>query len=95
MTIGAASSNNSGDSYLDKLIERTCAKILAAFPHATFEIGAHPHQRGAIVDAHVPTDDDFAVLDLVNPDLDDLLIKEGIAIYVRVLDPQGFSPQLS
>jgi hypothetical protein len=95
MTIGAVSSNNRGDIHLDKLIKRTCAKILAAFPGATFEIGAHPYQRGAIVDAHVPTDDDFAVLDLVNPDLDDLLIEEGIAIYVQVLDAQGFSPELS
>jgi hypothetical protein len=88
MTIGAAN-NNSEDIYLGKIIERTCAKIVAAFPSATFEIGAHPHQRGAIIDAHVPTDDDFAVLDLVNPELDDLLMEEEIAVYVRVLGPQS------
>lgn len=85
MTIGGANLD-SKDIYLDKIIERTCAKIVAAFPSATFDIAAHPYQRGAIIDAHVPTDDDFAVLDLVNPELDDLLVEEEIAIYVRVLD---------
>ena len=30
--------------------------------------------------------DDFDVLDLVNPALDDLLVKEDIAIYVRAIE---------
>ncbi len=64
-----------------------CATITATFPEATFEIGAHPTQRGAIIDAHVPTDDDFAVLDLVNPTLDELLLREDMAIDVRALGP--------
>jgi hypothetical protein len=58
----------------------------------TFEICAHPTPRGAIIDAHVATDDDFAVLDLVNPALDEWLLAEGIAISVRVL---GSSPEVS
>jgi hypothetical protein len=77
----------SQDSHVHILIERTCAKIKVKFPDATFEICAHPTQRGAIIDAHVPTDDDFEVLDLVNPELDDLLIEEDIAIYVRAIGP--------
>jgi len=76
------------DEYICSVVERTCAKIRAKFPDATFAVCAHPTQRGAIIDAHVPTDDDFEVLDLVNPELDDLLIEEGIAIYVRALGPQ-------
>ena len=31
----------------------------------------------------------FEVLDLVNPELDELLLTEGIAIYVRALGPLG------
>ncbi len=75
------------DTYVWRLVEGICAKIISKFPVATFDIGAHPTQRGAIIDAHVPTDDDFEVLDLVNPELDDLLIEEDIAIYVRALGP--------
>lgn len=71
----------------DELIERTCAKIRTKFPHATFAFCLHPTQRGAIIDAYVPTDDDFEVLDLVHPELDDLLLEENIAIYVRVVSP--------
>ena len=40
-----------------------------------------------MIDAHVSTDDDYAVLDLVNPVLDASLLAEGIAISVRVLGP--------
>jgi hypothetical protein len=75
------------DAYVWGLVEDICAKIRTKFPEATFEIGAHPTQRGAIIDAYVPTGDDFEVLDLVNPALDDLLIEEDIAIYVRALGP--------
>jgi hypothetical protein len=38
-----------------------------------------------MIDAHVSTDDDYAILDLVNPALDASLLAEGIAISVRVL----------
>lgn len=69
------------------LVEAMYAKIKAKFPDATFEVCPHPTQRGAIIDAYVPTDDDFAVLDLVNPELDELLIEENIAIYVRAIGP--------
>lgn len=86
MSVGAVDKQ---DEYLCSLVERTCTKIRATFPNATFEICAHPTQRGAIIDAHVPTDDDFEVLDLVNPELDDLLIEEEIAIYVRALGLQA------
>ena len=75
------------DTYVWHLVEGVCAKIVGKFPGATFDIEAHPTHRGAIIDAHVPTDDDFEVLDLVNPELDDLLIAEDIAIYVRALGP--------
>ena len=75
------------DTYVQQLVAQICATITPTFPEATFEIGAHPTQRGAIIDAHVPTDDDFAVLDLVNPTLDELLLSEDIAIYVRALGP--------
>ncbi len=84
MRVGAVDKQ---DEYLCGLVERMCTKIRAKFPNATFEVCAHPTQRGAIIDAQVPTDDDFEVLDLVNPELDDLLIEEGIAIYVRALGP--------
>jgi hypothetical protein len=86
MSIGAVDIQ---DEYVCNLIQRTCAKIRAKFPDTTFEVCAHPTQRGAIIDAHVSIDDDFEVLDLVNPELDDLLIEEGIAIYVRALGPQA------
>lgn len=76
------------DNYVRDLVEKTCATIRARFPEATFEVCAHPMHRGAVIDAHVPTDDDFEVLDLVNPELDDLLIREEIAIYVRALGPR-------
>jgi hypothetical protein len=75
------------DTYVLSLVEKTCTKIREKFPHVTFDICPHPTQRGAIIDAHVPTDDDFEVLDLVNPELDDLLIEEDIAIYVRAIGP--------
>ncbi len=75
----------SEDDYVQTLVEKTCAKIKAKFPGATFDVCPHPGQRGAVIDAHVPTDDDFDVLDLVNPELDDLLVKEDIAIYVRAV----------
>jgi hypothetical protein len=63
----------------------TCVAL--PFPEATVDVGAHPAQRGAMIDAHVSTDDDYAVLDLVNPALDASLLAEGIAISVRVLGP--------
>jgi hypothetical protein len=75
------------DPAVDHWVAQICATITATFPEATFAIGAHPTQRGAIIDAHVPTDDDFAVLDLVNPTLDELLLREEIAISVRALGP--------
>jgi hypothetical protein len=82
-----ASRRQTQDPYVQQLVAQICATITATFSEATFEIGAHPTQRGAIIDAHVPTDDDFAVLDLVNPTLDELLLREDIAIYVRALGP--------
>ncbi len=81
MNVGALDTQ---DTYVCDQVEKTCAKIKTKFPDVTFDICSHPTHRGAIIDAHVPTDDDFEVLDLVNPDLDDLLIEEDIAIYVRV-----------
>ena len=75
------------DQYVLDLVEATCARIKAKFPEATFAVCPHPTQRGAIIDSYVPTDDDFAVLDLVNPELDELLIEEDIAIYVRAIGP--------
>lgn len=74
------------DTRVDELIEQICATIKTKFSDATFEVCDHPTHRGAIIDADVPTDDDFEVLDLVNPALDDLLIDEDIAIYVRALN---------
>ena len=73
-------------------MEHLCTKIRAHFPEATFDVWAYPMPRGAIIDAHVSTDDDFAVLDLVNPALDAWLLAEGLAISVRVLGP---SPETS
>ena len=75
------------DGYVQQLVDEICATIRAKFPQTTFEVCGHPTQRGAIIDAHVPTNDDFAVLDLVNPALDELLITEDIAIYVRAVGP--------
>jgi hypothetical protein len=75
------------DAYVQGVVEHLCIKIRAKFPTASFESRAHPTQRGAIIDAHVPTDDDFEILDLVNPELDELLLAEDIAIYVRALGP--------
>jgi hypothetical protein len=75
------------DAYLRGLVKHICTKISAKFPGASFEVCTHPTQRGAIIDAHVPPDDDFEVLDLVNPELDELLLTEDIAIYVRALGP--------
>ena len=75
------------DADVQGFVEHICTKIRAKFPGASFDVCAHPTQRGAIIDAHVPTDDDFAVLDLVNPELDELLLTEDIAIYVRALGP--------
>lgn len=77
------------DAYVQSLVEHICTKIHTKFPTASFEICGHPTQRGAIIDAHVPTDDDFEVLDVVNPELDELLLTEDIAIYVRALGPSG------
>ena len=84
MSLGTADKQ---DEHVRALVERTCARIKAKFPDATFEICSHPTRRGAIIDAHVSTDDDFEVLDLVNTELDDLLVEEDIAIYVRALGP--------
>ena len=80
-----ASSLKTHDTYVQGLVEHLCIKIRTKFPTASFESCAHPTQRGAIIDAHVPTDDDFEVLDLVNPELDELLLAEDIAICVRAL----------
>jgi hypothetical protein len=73
------------DAHVGSLMEHLCAKIRAHFPEATVDVGAHPAPRGAMIDAHVSTDDDDAVLDLVNPALDASLLAEGSAISVRVL----------
>ena len=83
------SSLKTHDAYVWELVEQLCTKIRTQFPEATFAVCAHPTHRGAIIDAHVPTDDDFAVLDLVNPELDELLLAEDIAISVRVLGPSS------
>ena len=80
------------DAHVWDVVEQVRTKIRAQFPEATFDVCVHPTQRGAVIDAHVATDDDFAVLDLVNPELDNLLLAEGIAISVRVLGP---SPEVS
>lgn len=82
-----ASSLKTYDASVQGFVEHICTKIRAKFPGASFETRAHPTQRGAIIDAYVPTDDDFEVLDLVNPELDELLLTEDIAIYVRALGP--------
>jgi hypothetical protein len=86
------SSLKTHDAHVWGVVEHLCAKIRGQFPEATFDVCAHPTQQGAMIDAHVATDDDFAVLDLVNPELDELLLTEGIAISVRVL---GSSPEAS
>jgi hypothetical protein len=83
----SVSSLQTHDAYVWGLVEQLCNRIRGAFPEASFAICAHPTQRGAIIDVQVPTDDDFAVLDLVNPELDELLLTEDIAISVRVLGP--------
>jgi hypothetical protein len=88
----SVSSLQTYDAHVWGIVEHLCTKIRAYFPGATFDVCAHPTQRGAIIDAHVATDDDFAVLDLVNPELDELLLDEGIAISVRVL---GSAPEAS
>jgi hypothetical protein len=77
------------DAYVWGVVEHLCTKIRAHFPEATFDVCVHPTQRGAIIDAHVATDDAFAVLDLVNPALEELLLDEGIAVSVRVLGPSS------
>jgi hypothetical protein len=88
----SVSSLQTHDAHVWGIVEHLCTKIRAHFPEATFDVCAHPMQRGAIIDAYVATDDDFAVLDLVNPELDELLLDEGIAISVRVL---GSAPEAS
>jgi hypothetical protein len=75
------------DTDVQSFVEHICTKIRTKFPGTSFDVCAHPTQRGAIIDAHVPTDDDFEFLDLVNPALDELLLTEDIAIYVRALGP--------
>ena len=91
----SVSSLQTHDAYVWGIVEQLCTRIRAHFPEATFDVCAHPTQRGAIIDVHVSTDDDFAVLDLVNPALDELLIAEGIAISVRVLEssPEAYMPR--
>jgi predicted urease superfamily metal-dependent hydrolase len=81
------SSLKTHDAYVWGIVEHLCAKIRAHVPEATVDVGAHPAQRGAMIDAHVSTDDAYAVLDLVNPVLDASLLAEGIAVSVRVLGP--------
>ena len=43
------------DVYVQQLVDDICATIRAKFPQTTFEVCAHPTHRGAIIDAHVPT----------------------------------------
>jgi hypothetical protein len=74
------------DAHVGSIVEHLCAKIRAHFPEATVDVGAHPAPRGAMIDAHVSTDDD-AVLDLVNPAWDASLLAEGITISARGLGP--------
>jgi hypothetical protein len=40
-----------------------------------------------MIDAHVPTDDDYADLDLLNPALNASLLAGSIAVSARVLGP--------
>jgi len=77
------------DAYVQGLVEHICTKIGVKFSGVSFEVCPHPTQRGAIIDPHMSTEDDFEVLDLVNPELDELLLAEDIAIYVRALGPAG------
>ncbi len=75
------------DASIWSLVEQIFAKIRAKFPEATFDVCSHPTYRGTIIDVHVSTNDAFEVLDLVNPELDDLLIEKDIAIYVWAIGP--------
>ena len=84
MTVGRLKTH---DAYVWGVVEQLCTEIRAQFPEATFDVSAHPAPRGAMIDAHVSTDDDFAVLDLVNPAWDAWLLDEGITISIRVLRP--------
>jgi hypothetical protein len=75
------------DAYVWGVVEHLCTEIRTPCPETTLDVCAHPAPRGAIIDAHVSTDDDFAVLDLVNPAWDAWLLADGIAISVRGLGP--------
>jgi hypothetical protein len=61
----------------------------AHFPETTCEIGTHPTRRGASIDAHVSTDNDFTVLALMHPTLDDWLLSAEMALCVRALGLSG------
>jgi hypothetical protein len=80
------------EAHVGSIVEHLCVKIRAHLPEASVDVGAQPAPRGAMIDAHVSTDDDDAVLDLVNPVLDASLLAEGIAISVRVMGP---SPEVN
>ena len=54
------------DAYVQGLVEHICTKIGVKFSGVSFEVCPHPTQRGAIIDPHMSTEDDFEVLDLVN-----------------------------
>lgn len=70
------------DERTQQVIDKVQATIKAAFPEAEFEVHYGTDPEGIYIDAYTYTDDGFCVLDLVNDWLLDLLIEEGLGIYV-------------
>jgi uncharacterized protein YdhG (YjbR/CyaY superfamily) len=70
------------DDRTQHMIDEVQAAIKAAFPEAEFKVHCGVDPEGIYIDAYTKADDGFAVLDRISDQLVDLLVEEGLGIYV-------------
>jgi hypothetical protein len=70
------------DDRAQRAIDEVQATIKAAFPKAEFKAHHRVDPKGIYIDAYTKADDSFVVLDRVSDRLGDLLVEEGLRIYV-------------
>ena len=72
----------SWDDRTQRAIDEIQATIKAAFPEAKFTVRGGVDPEGIYIDAYTKADDGFAVLDRISDRLVDLLVEEGLGIYI-------------
>jgi hypothetical protein len=74
------------DPRVREVVAELCSTILDAFPDAEFIVRPNPTYRGAIIKAYTDSDDPDTMQDLTGDRQVDLLVDEGISIYLYPTD---------